>query len=56
MDAVKCEALQATKKTKDKYGNKISPKDDTFGLGNLVIEEKPYTDYDISTYSELLGN
>lgn len=56
MDAVKCEALQATKKTKDKYGNKISPKDDTFGLGNLVIEEKPYTDYDISTYTKAVEN
>ena len=53
---VKCEALQATKKTKDKYGNKITPKNDTIGLGELVIEEKPYTDDDISTYTKAVEN
>ena len=53
---VKCEALQATKKTKDKYGNKIIPKDGEFGLGDLVIEEKPYSDEDISTYTTAVEN
>ena len=53
---VKCEALKATEKTKDKYGNKVTPKDGEYGWDDFVYTEKPYTDEEINMYKEAVEN